>query len=472
MEGWNDFVPLGLGYLAAHGRKHFPNTEYLIHHSAEKIIDFKPDMVGISYGTFSAKIAAEEARKIKEALGIPVFGGGIHITALPGAMDEIFDFGVTGEGEEAFLDMLRLWEAEGEFRNESLSKIPGLLLHDGNGGVVKTASRPFISDLDTITYPDRDLLHVSGPWNPKFQSLMTSRGCPYDCHFCSTKDHWGRKFRVHSTEYVVKEFVEIQERFNPKQINVFDDLFIVDKRRALEVLAAMRERGFGPGMDLRCSVRSNLLDDEITESLVATGFRVLMIGLESASPKVLDILNKVPRGAESHWKAMELARKHGALFSGSFILGAPGETREDLQMTFDFITSNADVLYDVDFSPLIIFPGTEVWRWGVERAGLSEKNLTGVVLEPEDFVDEKSSFMDRWVYLNEENMSREELYHWLLTARNIRQLVANSSMKRMEVEGLRGTLANASRPDTIAQTIPIKDIVKAKIKRRLQSAAL
>src|SRR6185295_3615761 len=159
IDTWNyNLPPLGLGYLAAYAKQYVGGVDFLIERDLDEIIAAKPDLVGITFVTYNASIAARQARRIKDALGCPVIVGGPHVSTLPTMLDPAFDVAVLNEGEATFAELLQLFKAERAFKPASLAKIQGLLYRDESGALVKTPCRVSIKDLDTIPFPDRDLM--------------------------------------------------------------------------------------------------------------------------------------------------------------------------------------------------------------------------------------------------------------------------------------------------------------------------
>ncbi|MEW6236199.1 MAG: radical SAM protein [Candidatus Omnitrophota bacterium] len=461
---WSYVPPLGLGYLSSYVKKYAGGADFTVERRPEELIAHKPDFVGLTFVTFNYSYAAREARKIKEALGCPVICGGAHVSTMPSQLDLAFDLAVLGEGEETFSDLVRLWKERGAFRPEDLRKIPGLLFRREDGNLEQTPKRQAIEDLDRIPYPDRELIQDRWSCRGGLVNMMTSRGCPYDCSFCSTIHHWGRKFRHPSNEYVIREIEEIRVRWEPSEILIFDDLFNVDKKRVVELCRAIRERGLHEGTAFRCFVRANLLDDEVVAALASINNRVLNIGFESGSENMLAKLNKRGCHLSHNEEALRLGRKHGAAYSSCFIMGTPGETREDILANFDFVLSNTDVFDNVSFAPLQVMPMTQVWEWAKE-IGVGEDNLTGIVLEPEDFDDEKHFFMAKWPYLNQKNIPREEFYVYYMIGKKMEKIVDEMTRMRRQIGGGDG------RPDLkyISENVSFSSIAKEKVKRKLRA---
>lgn len=459
---WSYVPPLGLGYLSSYVKKYEGDVEFVVERDADDLIPHKPDFVGLTFVTFNYPYAIQKARNLKETLGCPVICGGPHVSTLPTVLDPVFDVAVLGEGEATFLELVQLWKERGAFAPEDLRKIPGLLFHDENETLERTPARDIIKELDEIPFPDRELIHEKWATRGGIVNIMTSRGCPYDCSFCSTIQHWGRRFRYPSQEYILDEIEHIRENCDPSEIQIFDDLFIANPRRSLELAEAIHERGLHEGIEFRSFVRANLLSDELVEGLAKINMRVLDIGFESGSDSTLDILNKKGCSAEGNLRALKLARAHGVRFHSIFIIGIPGETREDILANFDFVAANADVFDSVAFGPLQVFPGTEIWEQAKDKLGISEHNLVGIVRQTEDLQNERDFMLNRWPYMNEENMPREELYHYYMIGKRVSELIYKQGLMRKDI-------ARSSAPslESIAENISIGSILKAKAKRRL-----
>lgn len=469
---WNDLTPLGLGYLAAYARRTLPEVEFLIERDFDTLLAAKPDIVGFTAVTLNINYCLRQARIVKETLGCPVIVGGPHYSLLPGLLDEDIDIAIMGEGEQTFVELLELYKAEGAFQPQSLKKINGIRYRDG-GLILQTPCREHIEDLDTLPFPDRQSTWKKWPRHPLEASIMTSRGCPYNCYFCSTMNYWGRKYRYNSVDYVIRELEEIFALHDPKIVHFYDDLFVGRKDRVHQIMEKIRDRGWHKGVQFRCFVRSNLLDDALMEGFAKSGFEILNIGFESASEAVLQTFNKQSAGGGRNLRAVELARKHGVKLTSSFILGAPGETRDDVLASFEFVTSNADVFHYIRFAPLFLMPGTELWEKG-RAHGLDEHHLAGLALEEQDLEDERNFHMNRWTYLNEEQMSREELFNYLQISRGIESMIYKQYELTRQNENLLGECRKAvdwgrqvSEPSFIAEHVPISDIVKAKARRRI-----
>ncbi|MBE7558364.1 radical SAM protein [bacterium] len=426
---WSFHQPLGIGYISSYLRKYSPHvSEIVIERDLERLIAAKPDIVGIGCVSYAYSIARQYAQRVKEALGCPVWLGGPHITSLVESLTRDFDLAVIGEGEQCATELVEAYASTGMKPTAGdLAKIQGIAFWD-NGGMVRTEDRELLYDMDVFPIPDRHLM--DGKWgdNKTYPTIMTSRGCPYKCTFCATIVQWGRKFRGHSAEYVCAEIEHLRNTYDCENVLFYDDLFIANKKRFKEIVLALEERGLLSGISTRCFVRVNLMDDEMCDLLARMNCNILYTGFESNSAPILQELGKTGVKPEHNQKMIDYCRKYGFEAASCFIIGSPSERREDILATYQFICENADTLQGCVVTPLMVCPGTQVWRWAVERGLCSVDNLAGVVIEPEDF-DEDYFMRNRYIFLNK-HLDREEFLNLLKIGRSIAAMVNNWSAVR------------------------------------------
>jgi radical SAM superfamily enzyme YgiQ (UPF0313 family) len=239
----------------------------------------KADAVGISAITSTSSRSYEIAKLIKKA-GIPVFMGGPHVTYLPEEALEYCDYVVRGEADDIILDFVKALET-----GEGFDKIPGLTYRK-DGEVVHNQSAVFCKDLDKVPCPDFTILNGFGPGQKlkKFTiaPVMTSRGCPYDCSFCSVTGMFGQKYRFRSKERVLEELEHIKE-LGGKWVFFYDDNFIANKNRTKELLRAMIERDLTPNWTAQVRVEV-ARDQELMDLMKKAGCHTVYIGLESINP--------------------------------------------------------------------------------------------------------------------------------------------------------------------------------------------
>lgn len=357
---------LAFGFLTSYVRKHLGSVDFFVTDDPEKLTEAKPDVVGISSYSPYFHRAQKIAKEVKGRLGVPVILGGHHVTAIPRALSEEFDIGVLGEGEETLRELLELYLKEGSFQADSLEKVRGIVFRR-NGEKIVTPMRELLDPLDRIPPPERGILD----WGKGLYYVLTSRGCPYKCVFCSPTTHWG-KYRAFSPEFVIDEVIRAKEEYGQEVIIFYDDLLIADLKRFRKIFNVLRDRGIDRGLSFAFSARANLVTEELIEILKEIHVLFIAMGMESGSDRILKYLKSGPISIEDNQRACDLCRRIGVKIQPSFIVLSPPEEREDLVKTFDFIFRNKDVLCRVKTVPLFPLPGTEVWRYATEKGFVSD----------------------------------------------------------------------------------------------------
>ena len=336
--------PLGLMYLGATLRKNayevritnlagcnFENWKGLIKEA---------DLYCIQLYTPTADIGIEIAKFIKKRFPEkPVICGGAHPTALPDSEDlAIFDNIVIGEGEKSIITV-----ADSYKHKKNIPRI------------VKSA---FIENLNSIPFPARDLVDMN-MFHRKVNDercfgIIGSRGCFFKCAFCD-RSLFGEKLRTRSVDNIVEEIRHIIDKYGIRHFEFFDDIFLAKK----EELKYFKDKAEKLDIIYRCNSRTDTLTEERCRMLYESGCRTLCFGIESGSQKILDIMRKGTR-VEVNIKAMRIARQAKLTTIGYFILGFPGETKQTIQESIDFIKrSDIDQAQFYTFIPL---PGCEVYK--------------------------------------------------------------------------------------------------------------
>src|SRR3989338_7680142 len=318
---------------------------------------------------------------LRKKVDAPVMIGGVHISILPASFHKNFDVGIVGEGEETILELMQLFKKKGRLDKEELKKIDGLVFYDKDR-IVQTKRRVLIEPLDRIPIPNRKLV------NPEYfkkhytlslakpvreATMVTSRGCPYRCGFCATSAFWGTSVRFHSAERVFEEVRTVTEEYNVEHIDVWDDLFTINRQRLKELARLIKKNGFKDKVTLSCSARANLVDDKLCLLLKGINTKSVSMGLESGSEKVLSFLKGGSVTVEDNKKAMVILKKHGFRVVGTLMFGSPGETIDDMKETIkliDFaIKHKVNTLYSFITTP---FPGTKIWEIAKQRGKVND----------------------------------------------------------------------------------------------------
>lgn len=318
-----------------------------------------PDVIGITSYSYTFPDAVKAARVAKGANPeVKIVFGGPHVTFTSRETlmkNPEIDIIVIGEGELTMLELVRAYES-----CEDLGKVRGVMFRK-NGKVVRTPPRPFIRDLDKLPFPARHLVSMD-----KYReienttTMITSRGCPFKCVFCSSRAMWGPRVRLRSPKNVVDEMEQIAKNYDFNKIGFADDVFTLDKDRTVKICRELRRRGLN--IRWECSTRTDLLSKKLLNEMKKAGCRAIFLGIESGCQEVLDRIGKGTTIEQSE-KAMKWAREVGIETRLSFMLGCPGETQKTVSKTLRFAKKLGKLGGGtISFSLLKAYPGTELFE--------------------------------------------------------------------------------------------------------------
>ena len=403
------FSPLGVSYLASSIRQEvdvriMDAVAEGFHHDEEldedfiaygsprseikkRIEAFRPQVVGITC-LFSSvfPVIRQICRMVKEVdPDILTVIGGAYPSFLPEycLSEPDLDLIVLGEGEESFREVLRRLR-----EGRPLSEVDGLAYKEDGQVKVQPKTR-WIENLDTIPFPARDLLpmdvyakiNVPHSFSAKEKlntPLITSRGCPARCIYCSSSRFWGHRFRARSPENVLDEIGELIQRFGIRELQFEDDNFTANKKRAKAILQGILDRGYRVAFNFPNGVALWTLDEELVELIKAAGCYEMTLAFESGSQHVLDHIIQKPLNLERARRITRLIHDRNIRTNAFFIFGFPGETRAQVQETFRFAREmKTNMAYFFIANPL---PGTELYRLAKEQGMLPDdfnfENLT------------------------------------------------------------------------------------------------
>jgi radical SAM superfamily enzyme YgiQ (UPF0313 family) len=350
----------------------------------EKILrknDF--DVIGFSVMTSQILNVIKMAKIAKNFNpNIFIICGGISATFLDKDMLENIpeiDFIIRGEGEFPLLELLAVLEnnnINSRTYYEKLKGIKGLSFRDQSKNYHRNDDAPIIKDLDKLPFPNRNLLKnnyslligdlrvISG----KMTSFLTSRGCPYNCTYCSCGAFRNRRCDMRSPENIAEE-IEYMANEGFKEIMIVDDQFFLNKKRTLKICKLIKKLNYD--LNFYCESRVDSIDLEVIRNSVEMGMKAIFFGFESGSQRILDYYNKKITVQDS-LQAVKTCKKGKVNFiTAGFMYGAPGETLEDMQRTTDlYVKSGIDA---GQFAIVSIFPGTQMWTDAL-KVGFLPKN--------------------------------------------------------------------------------------------------
>ncbi len=351
----------------------------------DQLTALAPDLIGIQCNfTAYANDAFEIAAVAKSACPtIPVVIGGAHVTMEPENVlreHSAIDFVVCGEGELTLEELVRALSEGGP---EDCRKIEGLCYRGEDGSVVLNTRRELIPDLNVLPMPDRKYIDMEFykninrrllPFTRKTPAaaIMTSRGCPFDCVFCSTKIMWRRKLRALSAERAVQEIEHLVRDYGVREIAIYDDQFVMDKERVHRICDMLIARRLGISLSIPAGTSIWLVDEALLRKMKQAGFYRLCFPIESGNLNTLKFIRK-PIKLDQVKEKIRLASRIGFWTQGNFIIGFPYETREEIAETIRYAYDSG-----LDYPIFFIakpYAGSELTGI-MKKEGLLRENIT------------------------------------------------------------------------------------------------
>ncbi|MBU0518352.1 B12-binding domain-containing radical SAM protein [bacterium] len=399
--------PLGLGYLAAAVRDaghqvtlldgslglsvSEPHEELFyiglsIPEIVTRAIQEEPEVIGISIPfTSRLKVSVEILQRLKKTMpDVPIVAGGMHATVDPEALlDNGVDAVLLGEAERSFVKYLHDGCIKGDLTG---------VAHHWEGSKQIRIQTDHITDLDELLFPARDLVpfetylkRSGGRWirqGLKVASVISSRGCPYRCTFCSAFRVAGRKYRKRSPENVLAEIDELVHRYKTDVIAFEDDNLTADRQRAVDLFEGIMERFHKLQWITPNGISIKNLDRDLIQLMRRSGCRSVNLAFESGDPHILQEVMKKNLDPEDGSRVRNWCREAGIAVNGYFVLGMPGETIDSMERTRDYALS-----LDLDGIGIFIatpFRGTELYDLCQREGYLDAEYARGDVLFQSD----------------------------------------------------------------------------------------
>ncbi|MBM3255168.1 MAG: radical SAM protein [Candidatus Omnitrophica bacterium] len=373
------YQPLGLAYIAAvleqsgyevqvidAKAERLSNNEVI-----KRLLDFKPRIVGLTSSTPDICAAISLAKQIKAQDGPILFIGGTHVSALPEEtmQEACFDYGIVGEGERTVVELA---DAISKGDRENIRHIKGLVLRDGPK-IVCTPPREYIDDLDTLPFPARHLFPALSKYTYLYYkslplaTIITSRGCPYQCTFCD-RAVFGNRVRMRSINNILDEIEMLVKDYGVREINIVDDLFTLSRQRIEEFCQGLLSRDIR--ISWACMARADCVNPDILKTMKQAGCWRINYGIESGNQRILDAIKKNVT-LEAIERAVRWTSMLGIRSLGFFILGLPGEDERSVRNTLSF--ANKLPLDRVVFFIAQPLPGTEIYKTALSEGKLNKE---------------------------------------------------------------------------------------------------
>lgn len=365
--------PLGIAYMVGVLQENHIDVE-ILDASAEdmdfkdvekELLKRKPDLVALTALTPTIGRALETAQVVKETLpdSIVVMGG-YHPTFnfIETLEDENVDIVIRGEGEYIMLNLVQALENQ-----SSLHDVKGIVFEDKNSKeIVVNPEAPLIQDLDELPFPALNLLPMKKyrllDMDTHMTTMITTRGCPMQCSFCSSAAMHGKKIRERSVENIVDEIEYLKTNYDIDTIAFMDDTFTLKKRKVMAICDEILKRNIE--IMWGCTSRVDTLDEKLLKKMKEAGCITIFIGVESADQQQLDNMCKNTTIAKIE-NAFKIAHKLKIRTIASVALGMPGDTKEIMNKTVKFV-HKLKPNYAI-YSLATPYPGTRFYKEAFEK---------------------------------------------------------------------------------------------------------
>lgn len=381
----NAAPPLGLGYIAAVLEHRGCEVKIIdaaapyASYSLKRIVDaaeqFGPDLIGLTVTITFSRHSYNLIRELKKRLEVPIVVGGPHVTLLPEeALDAGADIAVIGEGEKVLPEIMDVLT-----NGRDLRSVRGIAYIDAQGERWFNEPRPPLENLDELPFPAKHLfvrehyVRTKGEL-ARYGNIITSRGCPFECTYCSSKA-FGHKVRFRSPENVVAEIEDTIARYGTRKFVFLDDCAALRKERVERICELI----LGKKLSIRwiCITRVDTVTPELLRKMREAGCLSLNYGIESGNPKTLKKVKKRIT-LEQARQALRWSREAGIETMANFMHGFPWEGPGDIRRTREFIREISR--YTDGFMPsgiLIPFPRTELYEEYAKQHGFEGWWRTG-----------------------------------------------------------------------------------------------
>lgn len=356
------YVPVGIGSLLAVARREGISANFIDEQFEDDMVAKaakfaaemdKPYIFGFSVLTIAFKNAIDIATRLKKIYpdSVVIFGG-IHPTSMS---EEVLaypcvDIVVRGEGEKTLVELYRRIKQKIDF--SGLDNIS----YRRDGRIIHNRTNFSNENLDNYPPFPYDLFDMR---RYDLGFVISSRGCPYECIFCSNRVTTGRRYRFRSASPIVEELDMLYNKYNKRYVLFVDDNLLVNKERVYDIIANIKARGLHKKMTFNCQARGDNVNPKLLKDLYDSGFRSIFFGIETSSDRIMSVIKKNETVAQCA-EATKMAKAAGFHVSATFIYGLPTETYEDRMAC---IKLSKELRLDmVRYNNATPYPGTELYE--------------------------------------------------------------------------------------------------------------
>jgi magnesium-protoporphyrin IX monomethyl ester (oxidative) cyclase len=324
--------------------------------------------------SFSFPIIRKLTQKIKsEFPAVPIVVGGAHPSATPveTIQEACIDYVIISEGEETLNELVNHLDDE-----EYLQKLDGICFKNKSGKIVFNPKTNFVKNLDSLPFPSRELIPLKkyyqvheahGPVKDRWTPILSSRGCPFKCTFC-TQSIWNRCYRARSPKNVVDEIETCVKKYGITEFHFEDENLTLNKKRTIEICNEIQKRNLDIRWQTPNGIRASVTDKEMLRNMKAAGCFHITVAPESGSKRVLNEIIKKNQDLNKVKDVVEYASAIGLRTAAYFVIGLPGETSKEVNKSIQFACKLARIgLDEVAFSNFIPLPGSELYTKIVEK---------------------------------------------------------------------------------------------------------
>lgn len=400
VKSTSEYIHNGLAYLAGSLSSDFQVRIFdlnIVKWSDKKLIEevlnFRPDIIGFSMKSSNLTKAKELADLLKQQFKTVFVVGGPHITLVgtdffKNYNQDLFDYGFIGEAESSFADFCNKLN-----QSQGVKDVAGLIYKDNNQWLVNPIE--YNQELDKINFPSYSSFEGLD-WSTIGYPLLTSRGCPYQCIYCSVSKVSGSKWRYRSSKSVVRELKIAKKKYKIKNFVILDDNFTLDKKRAIDICDLIIEENIELPWGCPNGLRADSLNKELVNKMKQAGCNNVSIGIESGDPKVFEFINK-GETLDDIKNAVDLLKAEQINTVGFLIIGLPYDSIKATKKSLKFVES-LNLSSRVKWNMLVPYPKTFLWDWVkkngrflIDFTSTQHFNRDGLVVDPVFETDNFSS---------------------------------------------------------------------------------